>query len=248
MRLTQPLKKQFHDTGYLLIPGVVPKVMVDAALHAINRSLGEGVAREDLARMRSQSYCTELQSQPVISDLLNATPAWSLAEALIGPGQIKPVNAGQIALRFPSDVDPPPAPRPHLDGMHSPTNGVPFGEIYNFTMLVGVLLSDLTAPYSGNFTVWPGTHLQYEQYFRENTPQSLLNGMPPIDLPEPVQITGKAGDVVLVHYELAHAAAINVSPHIRYAVFFRLMHVNHLDQKWETMTDIWLHYAGMREI
>lgn len=248
MQLSIPQKKQFYETGYLQVPGVVPQVMVDAALHAINRSLGEGVAREDIATMRSQSYCTELQTDPVITDLLNATPAWKLAESLIGAGQFKPVHGGQIALRFPSNVDPPPAPSPHLDGMHSPTNGVPFGEIRNFTMLVGVLLSDLKAPFSGNFTVWPGTHHQYEQYFREHTPQALLNGMPPIELPEPVQITGHAGDIVLVHYELAHAAAINVSPHIRYAIFFRLVHVNHAEQKWESMTDIWLEYAGMREL
>ena len=33
-----------------------------------------------------------------------------------------------------SSADPPPAPRPHLDGMHSPNNGVPAGEIYSFTV------------------------------------------------------------------------------------------------------------------
>ena len=31
----------------------------------------------------------------------------------------------------------------------------------------------------------------------------------------------------LVHYELAHSAAMNVSPHTRYAIFFRLTHVDH---------------------
>ncbi len=132
--------------------------------------------------------------------------------------------------------------------MYSPTNGVPEGTIQNFTMLVGVLLSDLTEPYCGNFTVWPGTHHLYENYFREHTPQSLLNGMPPITLPEPLQVTGQAGDVFLVHYELAHSAAPNVSPHVRYAIFFRLTHVNHADRKWESMTDIWLEYEGMRAL
>src|SRR5205085_11018524 len=146
--------------------------------------------------------------------------------------KIKPVGSGQIALRFPGLADPPPPPKPHLDGMHSPNNGVPEGTIQNFTMLVGVLLSDLTGPYAGNFTVWPGTHHQYEQYFRDQTPQSLLNGMPPIDMPEPCQISGRAGDVALVHYELAHSAAPNVSPYVRYAVFFRLTHVDHAERQW----------------
>jgi hypothetical protein len=248
VELTHWQKQAFYRDGYVKMPGVVPRVMVEAALKAINHSVGQGIPAELIDKIRSQSYCAELQQCPVITDLLNRTPAWSLAESLVGEGKIKPVGGGQIALRFPGLQDPPGPPRPHLDGMHSPNNGVPAGEIRNFTMLVGVLLSDLTGPYSGNFTVWPGTHHQYEQYFREHTPQSLLNGMPPIAMPEPVQITGQAGDIVLVHYELAHSAAPNVSPYVRYAIFFRLTHVDHADRKWESMTDIWLEYEGMRGI
>lgn len=248
MELTHFQKLHFYEHGFVKVPGVVPRVMVDAALRAINHSVGEGIPQEQLQTIRQRSYCPELQREPVITDLLKATPAWSLAESLIAPGKIRPVGAGQIALRFPSMQNPPPPPRPHLDGMHTPYNGVPEGTIQNFTMLVSVLLSELTAPYSGNFTVWPGTHHLYEQYFREQTPQSLLDGMPPIDLPEPLQLTGQPGDVTFVHYELAHCAAPNVSPHVRYAVFFRLTHVDHDAHKWEAMTDIWLEYEGMREI
>src|SRR5678815_1227883 len=80
------------------------------------------------------------------------------------------------------------------EGMDSPHNGVPFGEIRNFTMLVGVFLSDVTGPYSGNFTVWPGTHTIFEEYFREHGPMSLLDGMPKVEMPQPVQLNVKAGD------------------------------------------------------
>jgi hypothetical protein len=246
MELTHVQKQAFYKDGFVHVPGVVPRVMVEAAIKAINHSIGNGISMEQVTTMRSQSYCTELQKEPVITDLFNKTPALSLAESLIGEGQIRPVGGGQTALRFPGTQDPPGPPRPHLDGMHSPHNGVPEGTISNFTMLVGVLLSDLHAPFSGNFTVWPGTHHHYEKYFQEHTPQSLLEGMPPITMPEPHQIIGKAGDIVLVHYELAHSAAPNVSPYVRYAIFFRLAHVDHADHKWESMTDIWLEYAGMR--
>jgi ectoine hydroxylase-related dioxygenase (phytanoyl-CoA dioxygenase family) len=142
--------------------------------------------------------------------------------------------------------NPPDPPRPHLDGMYSPHNGVPKGVIQNFTMLVGVFLSDVTAPYSGNFTVWPGTHHIYEEYFRVHTPQALLEGMPPVEMPEPVQIIARAGDVAFVHYELAHAAAQNVSPYTRYAIFFRLTHVDHDSQVLDVMTDIWREWEGIR--
>ena len=158
------------------------------------------------------------------------------------------MGGGQIALRFPTRQDPPPQPGGHLDGMYSPHNGVPKGEIHNFTMLVGVVLSDVDAPFSGNFTVWPGTHHVYERYFAEQGPQSLLEGMPKVEVPQPVQTTARAGDVFLVHYQVAHGAAVNVSPHTRYAIYFRLTHVDHDTRKWETMTDIWLDWEGMRDV
>ncbi|HEX6970994.1 MAG TPA: phytanoyl-CoA dioxygenase family protein, partial [Limnochordia bacterium] len=102
-------------------------------------------------------------------------------------------------------------------------------------------------PFSGNLTVWPGTHRLYEAYFREHGPEALLNGMPPIELPEPVQLTGRAGDVVLCHYQLAHGVAMNVSPHVRYAVYFRLTYSERQD--WRApMTDIWLEWPGMRDV
>lgn len=247
MQMTRTQKQAIRDQGYVVVPGVVPRVMVDAAVRAINHSVGEGMPADQIRTMRARSYCRELQGDPVITDLFSATPARAMAESVIGAGKLKPVGGGQIALRFPSLGDPTP-PRGHLDGMHSPDNGVPEGTISNFTMLVGVLLSDLTEPYAGNFTVWPGTHRIYERFFREHGPDALLNGMPPVETGEPHQITGPAGTVVFCHYQMKHGAAPNVSPHTRYAIFFRLNHVDHNGYRPESMTDIWLEWEGMREV
>ncbi len=246
MQLSIEQKREFYERGFVIVPGVIPRVMVDAALRAINHSVGEGMDRDEMTRMRSQTYAREIVDTPVITDLFNATPMRDLATSAIGP--ITPVTGGQVALRFPSMADPPGLPGAHLDGMHSPNNGVPAGQISNFTMLCGVLLSELQEPHSGNFTVYPGTHHMYEDYFRKHTPQSLLDGMPPIDLPEPVQVHAQPGDAVFVHYQVAHTAAQNVSPHTRYAIFFRLKHERHDSLGWEPMTDIWKTWDGMQEI
>ncbi|MDQ3813962.1 MAG: phytanoyl-CoA dioxygenase family protein [Armatimonadota bacterium] len=248
MKLTYTQKQHFYDHGFLQISGIVPRVMVDAVLGAINHSVGQGMPPDEMVTMRAQTFCREITRTPVISDLFNATPAKPLAESMLGTGNLNPVGGGQIALRFPGLQDPPPEPRPHLDGMYTPTNGVPQGTIGNFTMLVAVLLSDLTCDYAGNFTVWPGTHHAYERYFRKHGPESLLNGMPPITLPPARQIRGQAGDIVFAHYELAHAAAANVSPHVRYAIFFRLKHVDHDSDPKKRMSDIWLDWPGMDEV
>jgi len=247
VELTQAQKRALFQEGYVVLPGVVPRAAVDAALHTINRSLGDqGMAPEKLTQFRSQSYCPEAQGSPAISGLFNDTPLRSVSESLIGAGKVRPVRGGQIALRFPNS-EAPRAPGAHIDGMYSPTNGVPQGTIANFTALAGVFLSDVPGADAGNFTVWPGSHRLHEAYFREQGPQSLLQGMPKVAMPEPRQITARAGDAVLCHYLLGHGVAGNASPHVRYAIFFRLTHADHDAVKWESMTDMWLEWPGMRE-
>lgn len=246
MELTSEQKREFFERGVVKLPGVVPQEKVEAARRAINAFIGQnGIDPNELTKYRAQSYCPGLGQEPVITDLYNETPIRSLAESAIGKGKIKKVGGGQIALRFPSLDETPRQPGPHIDGMYSPTNGVKEGTIANFTALVGVFLSDLPEPWAGNFTVWPGTHRTFETYFREQGPQSLLNGMPKVEMPAPEQFTGKAGDAALVHYQLAHGIAGNVSPNTRYAIFFRLSHVDHEQYHWECMTDIWKEWEGM---
>ena len=247
MELTKAQRQEFAQTGVLKLTQVVPPDLVARARRAINASLGQnGIDPALLDKFRSQSYCPELTADPVITDLYNATGIKTVAENLIGRKQIRPVGGGQIALRFPRADATPRPPSPHLDGMYSPNNGVKEGTIGNFTALVGVFLSDVPAPWMGNFTYWPGTHLQYQEYFREHSPQSLLNGMPPVTLPEPVQFTGEAGDAALVHYQIGHGIAGNISSNVRYAIFFRLHHIDHDRYKWECMTDVWREWAGVR--
>ncbi len=247
-RLAAAQRQALYRDGYVLLPGIVPRARVDAALQAINHSLGsEGLSPDRLGEYASRSYCPELRQSAEVTDLLYGSDLWDLAQDVIGPGRIRPVDVGQIALRFPrpGPVQP---PHPHIDGMSSALNGVPQGRIANFTALVGVFLSDLPAADVGNFTVWPGTHRLLEAYFQAHGPQMLLQGMPDVPLPDPVQITGAAGDAVLCHYQLAHSAGQNVSPHIRYACFFRLAHVEHEALHWTCMTDIWREWEGMREL
>lgn len=246
MALTEVQRQRLVEDGYLQLPGMVPQERVAAALRAINSSLGDrGMAPDDLPTLRSQSYCGELIHDRAILDLLYGSGLWGLAEELVATDGLQAVDKGQIALRFPT-MAAPGAVRPHLDGMYSPTNGVPKGEILNYTMLVGVMLSDVTEAGRGNLTVWPGSHRQHGAYFAEHGPQALLDGMPPVDKAPPVQLLGRAGDAVLCHYLLAHGVAPNVGPDIRYAVYFRLRHSDHDARKWDSMMDPWIEWEGLR--
>lgn len=248
MELTHKQKIHLYEQGYVKIAGVIPDVMVRQARRAINHSLGEGVAKEEINVFRSQSYCPELCNSSVITDLYHKTPAKDLIGSVIDTEQLRSVNGGQIALRFPTMGNNGGQSAPHIDGMYSPNNGVPEGTISNFTALLGVFLSDIPEEDSGNFTVWPGTHLQNAAYFKEHGAEALLKGMPNIDMPKPVQLTGRAGDIVLVHYLLAHAGGVNISADIRYAIFFRITSIG-IKRNWqESMVDLWMHWPGMHNV
>jgi len=243
--LTGVQKDSLRERGYVVLPALVPRERHEAALRAINASLGRGLAPEDVPRMRAQSFCPELQKADVILDLFRATAASAVAASLVGKEGLERVTTAQIALSFPSDSDPGARPHPHLDGMYTPDNGVPAGSVLSFTMLAGIVLSDVETPDAGNLVVWPGSHQVLERYFRTQGPKSLLSGMPTVDLGRPEPVHARAGDVVLCHYQLAHAAGPNTSPHVRYAVYFRLKRKGHDRLKWESLTDVWREWPGI---
>jgi ectoine hydroxylase-related dioxygenase (phytanoyl-CoA dioxygenase family) len=73
-------------------------------------------------------------------------------------------------------------------------------------------------------------------------------GYPPIRLPEPEQVTGEAGDLLLAHYLLGHNIGGNTSPTVRRAVYFRVKRAGH-DPRWrEFLTDPWLDYDAVRHV
>ena len=254
--MTDPLgesrKREFIDRGYLRVAAVVPPGVVARARRAINHSLGAGIDRDDLTRLNAQSFCAELRDDPRLLRLATHPLVWAQVRSLVGANRVAKPQGCQIALRFPlPEGTPRRLPGAHLDGYHTATNGVPNdGVVRNFTLLLGVMLSDVARPFSGNFTVWPGTHRRMERYFREHEVNSLEGGaVAPlgIRLPEPVAVTGRAGDIVLAHYQLAHAASPNHSGDIRYMCFFRLAVRSLATHRVESMRDIWRDWPALAE-
>ena len=249
MSLTSSQIQDFRRDGFLHLSGAVPAELIKCAVQTINYRVGQGVPAEELQKWRSQSFFPQLQNQSVILDLFNASGLRENLQQLMGADNVAPARGGQLALRFPREpgatVHP---PRGHIDGVHSPDNGVPKGEIYSFSALVGVFLSDVAADDAGNFTVWPGSHIQMQDYFRQHGIAVITEQgrTPPIEKGEPLQIKAKAGDAVIAHYQLLHGVAENHAAWPRYATFFRVKHPDHEAQKMECLTDLWREWPGVR--
>ena len=120
---------------------------------------------------------------------------------------------------------------------------------------MGVVLQDITTPFSGNLVVYPGSHAMIAENLRQH-PETLTRmeqegdkALPKLVFPPARQVTARAGDITICHYGLAHSISPNSSPDIRYVVYFRLFSKDHVPHTYrrETMTNIWLDWRGLRE-
>jgi hypothetical protein len=232
---------EFAERGFLVLPRVVPPDVAAAASRAIDELIereppGPGVRGP-------HNYFRPAAAVPELAALLAGSPAFGLAESLTGTGTLEAPGQVQVALNIPPFPHRPGLP--HIDGYPPEPGGRPG----TFTMLAGVLMSGQRDQDAGNLWVWPGTHLAHAAYFREHGPDAFFaaGGYPPVRLPQPEQVTGAAGDLLLAHYLLGHNIGGNTSPAVRRAAYFRVKRAGH-DPRWrEFLTDPWLDYDAVRE-
>jgi hypothetical protein len=228
----------FISDGFAIFPQLIAAPMVERARFAIDQDLRE---RFDPARQSEydhQSYCPDLRGAPPIRELLAKSEMARVLDESLGLPAID-WDGGQIAIRRARNANVPESPRPHIDGFASGKNGLDEGKVYSFTCLAGIFLTETARDFAGNFTVWPGSHRIYENYFRARGDCALKEPMPKLDLGAPRQIHAKPGDAILCHYQLGHSAAVNTSNLDRIAVYFRIW-LRDLDaHRWHRLTNIW---------
>jgi len=171
-------------------------------------------------------------------NLLLKSPVQNILAETFGLDQID-WDHGQIAIRQAHNCQTPIPPEPHIDGFSSGLNGLDEGKIYNHTILVGVFLTPVRKAFAGNFTIWPTSHHVYERYFRERGPRAMSEPPPTLEIGQPVQLMCEVGDVVLAHYQLGHAAAVNTTDQDRIAVYFRVWLRRVELDRWQYLTNIW---------
>ena len=249
-KLNAAQKRRLARDGFVVVPGVVPRKRVDAALREINNRLGSAEHPGKDSYADAIDYLSEYVRTPAVMDLMNGSPLRELASSLLGHNRVEPCDQAQLALRFPSKTDESPAARSvHIDGMYSAKAAAP---IVRYTFCAGVFLSDAPRKNMGNFLAYPGTHRTIAKLFKEKGLGALKDGIDrSLDLPEPVQVTGRAGDVVLFHFQTAHDKARNDSAGIRYMAYFRFWHIDAWHDKSQayllkSLTDIWHEWPGMR--
>ena len=148
-------------------------------------------------------------------------------------------DSAQLAITIPPWPHRPGGP--HVDGISPP---LPDGTPGTFSLLVGAWLTDHSEPNRGNLWVWPGTHLRFGAYLSRHGADGLGSlhpqAYPPIELGEPVQVTGPAGSVLIAHYLLAHNIGGYDGPAdapMRQVVYYRLQAAGHRARWRAAVTD-----------
>lgn len=174
--------------------------------------------------------------------------------------------APQVAIRFPDAPtrDPTPLRGQHIDGLATAHNGLKGDDVHSFTALVGVALTDQADEFTGNLTVWPGSHVRCCAAFGRQWKEQEVLGVPEehrklgpghgagwtegmfpdaISGIEPRQLRLRAGDAIVAHYQLVHAVAANCGSDVRINLYWRARHVGHHNHR--SLFDLWSGFDGM---
>jgi hypothetical protein len=248
-------RRAFARLGWTVVPALVDPHSVRLARQAIERWLSEAYDPGARSCYEERSFAPSLRRAPAIMALVTETGLLDVASELVGGPLLTPTQ-GQIALRLPDPLGSAAPPTAHVDGVPDGDNGVPAdGRMHGHTVLVGVLLSDVPATGYGNLTVWPGTHLELARRCRSrdlglSDPAAFLDAVDRLaaETSEPCAVTGRAGDAVLLHSLLAHAAGPNTSSRIRNAVYFRLSTPDRAVLGPATLTDPWIDWPAMQHL
>jgi len=239
--LDQQQKRSFAGQGYLVVPRVVPRSLIDAARREVEGHVAR--APPPAGHRGPHSYFLAGAWHDSLSALLCESPALLAAESLIAPGKFEAPEQVQISLNVPPFDHRPGGP--HIDGLAPPELD---GRPGTFTLLAGILLTDQAAEQMGNLWVWPGSHRSAAAYFREHGPEALLSSAPYplVELSEPRQVVGRAGDLLLAHYLLGHNIGGNMSAVTREVVYFRLRREGHRGRWREFVQDALLEFEPVR--
>jgi Phytanoyl-CoA dioxygenase (PhyH) len=241
--VTQARLRAFAERGCLVLPGLVTASDLDRADAEVDRLIAAAPPAD--GHVGHHFYWPGPADSPMLFDFL-ARPAGILdaAAELTGHTGIE-VAFGQAQVALNISPHPHRPGRPHIDG-YLAGQAVPG----TFTLLAGLLLNDQITGDGGNLWIWPGTHHGHAAFFAGHGAGAFADagGYPDIELPQPEQIRGRRGDVLLAHYLLGHNIGGNQSGRTRRALYWRLRVPGHAGRWAECLTDPWHEYASIRPL
>lgn len=234
---------QFARDGILIRRNLVPSPLVERAQELIGAWSSTQMRSDQLDAYTQRTFAPELGSHPDLLNLFHDSGVAALVTELLP--DIQPVTTTQIQIRVPDHKLPQPVKAMHVDGVACPH--LDPNELRTFTLLAGVVLSDITNPDGGALHYVPGGHLTMADWFRTQWAIGMTDQVPPqVDAEHGIPFLGKPGDVLLMHHLVPHAVGRNTTPDPRVMAYFRISHASHHHQRLEALRDPWLEFPALR--
>ncbi|MFJ8078961.1 phytanoyl-CoA dioxygenase family protein [Streptomyces sp. NPDC096176] len=247
MPLTAEEKAAFKRDGVLIRRGLVAPDVTRRAISLIDTWYRERLDPEDIPAYSQRTFAPELGNHPDVLALYTETEAVTLASGLLG--ETSPVSTTQIQIRVAEAGLPGVQPEKamHVDGVSCPH--IDPQELRTFSLLVGVVLSDINDPQGGALRYLPGGHHTMAQWFSDQWSLGITEQVPPeIEREEGVFFLGAPGDVLLMHHLVPHTVGRNFTPFPRVMAYFRVSHPDHSRRRLEALRDPWLDYPPLASI
>jgi hypothetical protein len=216
--LTHEQELEYHQTGYLLVSGLIPPETAAAAAAAMWRLSGasptDPASWANLPRGHGSFDCPEL--------VACYTPEYLAASARLAgddPATFRPPRNGYAINIFPQAGEWT-WPAPHIDHAIKEHGYKTFPRAFRIAAMT--FLNDVP-PHGAGTVVWPGSHRHLEALARSDPQRyelmwSLNQALKELDLGPPVELTPRRGDVLFYHYLCAHAGSMNTSNRPRFAM------------------------------
>ena len=241
-RITGSAIATFRSKGYGIIPAVLDTRQLGAARAMVASLLAAGPPEPGHAGPYFLWPRFGAGGHPLL-DLYRSAGIGALAAELLRGGLAPDEpDFAQLAVTYPPYPHRPGGP--HVDGI---TPGEPDGRPGTFSLLAGIWLTGQDEPGQGNLWVWPGSHLRFGAWLAEQGADALPGvaerypgPYPPVEMGDPVQVTGPAGSVLFAHYLLAHNIGNHDGPaggEPRQTVYYRLHAPGHRDRWRHAVTD-----------
>ena len=250
-------QQNFFEHGYYIIRNVVSQELVSRALTLANFWVGRGGAGTAPAGTSGAvQLMGEVQQDADMIALFSQSPLQDVVQTLLGLGDVLfPANATPV-LSFPTLYDP--SDSGLLNGTSWTIEGfTASGDHSPYTLLVGVALSDITEPYSGNFCVHAGTQLSLQAQVSEQIERKGVLFSSPVrgarnafgtfdekpNLGPPTQLLLKKGDAFICSQKCATQRSPNCGDATSAIVYFKISHIDHSSLKALSLDGTWVEYS-----
>lgn len=244
MSLTIDELAKFTSDGMIIKRNYVPTLLVQRASSLIDRWYRADMDQSNLVDYTQRTFAPELTGHPHILALFAESGVSGLVAELIG--DFSPVTTSQVQIRIPESElqQAQPAKAMHVDGVACPH--LDPAELRTFSLLVGVVLSDVSDPDGGALRYVRGGHLSMAEWFRTEWSLGLTDQVPPqIDIRQGSPFLGKPGDLLLMHHLVPHSVGSNNTNLPRIMAYFRISHVDHPNRRLDALRDPWLDFPAL---